>query len=177
MPQPWVFQQPARALIRLVAVLALSLPLAGCFKPMYASLDDGASPVIEELSRVNVAPIGERVGQRVRNELIYSFSGGEAADLPYKLVVTLKHHVEDSVIQPTGEAITKTYELRANFTLIEVENGKVLYGGSTLSRAAFDRTTQLFANQRAELDAEERAARTVAENVKTRVAAYFASRG
>jgi len=165
-----------KALIRLIAVLALSLPLAGCFKPMYASLD-GASPVIEELSRVNVAPIDERVGQRVRNELVYAFSGGEASDAPYKLVVTLTHHIEDAVIQPTGEAVTKTFELRANFTLIEVESGQVLYGGSTLSRAAFDRTTQLFANQRAERDAEDRAARVVAETVKTRVAAYFASRG
>jgi LPS-assembly lipoprotein len=164
------------ARVRLLAVLAISLPLAGCFKPMYGSLD-GAPPVIDELARVNVAPIEERVGQQVRNELVYAFSAGEAADAPYKLVVTLKHHIEDSVIQPTGEAVTKNYELRANFTLIEVESGKVLYGGSTLSRAAFDRTAQLFANQRAERDAEDRAARTVAENVKTRIAAYLASRG
>lgn len=158
------------------AALAACLLLAGCFQPMYGSLEDGSSPVITELSRINVAPISGRVGQRVRNELIYAFSAGEATDAPYKLVVTLKEGTEETVLQRTGEAVTKTYELRANFTLIDVETGKVLHGGSSASRASYDRTTQLFANQRAEVDAEDRAARVVAENVKTRIAAYFASR-
>lgn len=163
------------ALPRRLAALFACLLLAGCFRPMYASLDDGTSPVIQELARINVAPIPERVGQQVRNELIYAFSAGEAPDAPYKLVVTLKSNISEGVIQPTGEAVTKNYELRANFTLIRVETGEVLYGGSALARAAFDRTTQLFANQRAERDAEDRAAKSVAENIKTRIAAYFAA--
>lgn len=163
--------------VRLLAALAVSLPLAGCFRPMYASLEEGSSPVIEALSRIAVAPIEGRVGQRVRNELIYAFAAGEAADAPYRLVVTVKGGTEGTVLRTTGEAVTKIYELRANFTLIEAASGSVLYGGSATSRAAFDRTTQLFANQRAEIDAENRAAKAVAENVKTRIAAYFASRG
>jgi LPS-assembly lipoprotein len=158
------------------AALAACLLLAGCFKPMYGSIENGSSPVIEELSRVNVAPIPGRVGQRVRNELLYAFSAGDATDTLYKLVVTLKEGTEGTVLQRTGEAVTETYELRANFTLIDVETGKVLHGGSSVSRASYDRTTQLFANQRAALDAEDRAAKVVAENVKTRIAAYFASR-
>jgi len=162
---------------RRLAALMACLLLAGCFRPMYGSIDNGASPVLQELSRVTIEPIDERVGQQVRNELVYAFSaGGEAADAPYKLVVTLKHSIQEGVIQPTGEAVTKTYELRADFTLIDVATGKVLYGGSTLARAAFDRTTQIFANQRAEIDAEDRAAKVVADNVKTRIAAYFATR-
>lgn len=165
------------ALIRPLLMLAVSLALTGCFRPMYASLDDGSSPVIEELSRINVAPIEGRVGQQVRNELLYAFSPGAATDAPYKLVVTLKGSTEDTVLQRTGEAVTKIYELRANFTLIEPASGKVLYGGSSMSRASYDRTTQLFANQRSALDAEDRAAKVIAENVKTRIAVYFASRG
>ena len=163
------------ALIRRFVALAACLLLAGCFRPMYASLD-GTSAVIAELTRIDVPPINGHVGQRVRNELLYAFSARQASEAPYKLSVTVKESTEETALQKTGEALTKIYELRANFTLIEVKSGQVLYGGSAVSRASFDRTTQLFANQRAALDAENRTARVVSENIKTRIAAYFAAR-
>jgi len=169
------------ALTRPLVVLALSLALTGCFRPMYAS-QDGAPALTDELARISIDRVSmaqtdeERVSQRVRNELLYLFSAGEATDAPYNLVVTLTQQIEDAAVQPTGEAVTRMYELRASFALIDVANGGVLYGGAAVSRAAHDRSTHLFANQRALLDAENRAAKTIAGIIKTRVAAYMASR-
>lgn len=164
-----------RALARLVAILALAA-LAGCFRPMYGQIGDGPA-VIDELARITIAPIEGRVGQKVRNELVYAFSAGAADDAPYSLAISLRETTEDMMLRRTSDPITTIYDLRANFTLIDVASGKVLHGGSAVARASYDRGTQIFANERALLNAQNRAAKVIADNVKTRVAAYFAARG
>lgn len=168
----WSSRAPAA---RLAAILAL-LALAGCFRPMYGSVD-GRPAVTDELGRIAIAPLEGRVGQRVRNELLYAFSAGEGGEAPYRLAVSLRETSEDMMLRRSGEAVTTIFELRANFTLIEAASGRVLHGGTASARAPYDRSAQIFANERARLDAENRAARTVADQVKTRIAAYFAARG
>ena len=178
----WLSDLPLR---RFAAVLAM-LALAGYFRPMYGQLNSpgdsasGAQPngspsVVERLRRVDVSVDESRIGQKVRNDLIYAFNGGTAAtDSGYKLTISLRQSSEDVILQRSGEAGTKFYELRANFTLIDANTGRVLHGGSAVSRTSYDRSDQIFANQRAALDAEDRAARVIAGTIRTRIAAYFA---
>ena len=45
--------------------------------------------------------------------------------------------------------------------------------GKATSRAAYERFQTIFSNVRARQDAENRAARTVAESIKVRIAAYL----
>ena len=45
--------------------------------------------------------------------------------------------------------------------------------GKATSRAAYERYETIFSNVRARYDAENRAARTVAESIKVRLAAYL----
>jgi LPS-assembly lipoprotein len=47
--------------------------------------------------------------------------------------------------------------------------------GSSYGRAAFDRVESIFANVRAKQDAEDRAATTVANDLKTRLAAFLST--
>lgn len=161
-------------LLRIAAMLSLLL-LAGCFRPMYGTLQ-GQPSTLDALAQVDVAPIEGRVGQKVRNELLYAFSGGEAERAPYKLAITLIGDEDDLFLRRTTEARASVYELRANYTLIDVTSGTVINGGSSLARASYDRSTQIFANERALIDAENRAAKAVAADLKTRIAAFFAAR-
>ncbi len=46
----------------------------------------------------------------------------------------------------------------------------------TFSQVSFDRTTADFSNLQAETDAMERAAREIGNDIRTRLAAYFATR-
>lgn len=166
----WLPDLPLR---RLAAVLLMA-GLAGCFRPMYGELNSGPA-VVDQLSRIDVQIGGGRVGQSLRNELLYAFNGGsEPSGSSYKLTVSIGESAEDVILQRSGEAGTTFYELRANFTLIDVNTGRVLHGGSAVSRTSYDRTQQIFANQRAALDAQNRAVKVVARAIRTRIAGYFA---
>ncbi len=79
----------------------------------------------------------------------------------------------DQLVQITGDATGQVYQLDATFKLIDAANGKILMQGSAISRAPYNRFQEIFANVRARYDAENRAARTISESIKTQVAAYL----
>ena len=51
----------------------------------------------------------------------------------------------------------------------------MINSGAAVSRAAYNRYQEIFANVRARRDAENRAADTVAESIKTQIAAFLAT--
>ena len=170
---------PDRLLRRAVVVLAC-LALAGCFRPMYATLDnqvaaDGtvAPGLDDRLAGIEIAPVDGRVAQRVRNELAYGLNGGAGNE--YRLTLSVNQSIEDVIVRRTREPEAQILVLRVRFTLTDQTTGKVVHGGNVVARASYDRSEQIFANERAKLDAENRAARVVANSLKTRIAGYFAS--
>ena len=76
-------------------------------------------------------------------------------------------------VQITGDATGQVYQLDATFQLIDSASGKVLLQGKAISRAPYNRFQEIFANVRARYDAENRAARTMSESIKTQVAAFL----
>ena len=67
-----------------VAVIAsvLGFGVSGCgFHPMYATSSTGAS-LTDVMKAVQIAPIPSRVGQRLRNELIFGATGGGESSSP-----------------------------------------------------------------------------------------------
>jgi LPS-assembly lipoprotein len=160
------------------AVMA-GLGLAGCgFQPLYGSNATTASgaKLSETMASVDITPIPGRVGQKVRNELIFANTGGGYGAAPkYKLNIALRERVINQLVQITGDARGEVYELEARYKLIDNSNGQVLHIGSAVSRAPYTRYQEIFANVRARYDAENRAARTVSDSIKTQVAAFLAS--
>jgi LPS-assembly lipoprotein len=160
-----------------VAVLAglAALALAGCgFQPLYGGTTAGGQRLSEVMAGVEITPIPGRVGQKLRNELIFTNTGGGlAAPSRYRLEIAVKESVVDQLVQITGDATGQVYQLDATFQLIDPNNGKVLLQGKAISRAPYNRFQEIFANVRARYDAENRAARTVSESIKTQVAAFL----
>jgi LPS-assembly lipoprotein len=78
-------------------------------------------------------------------------------------------------VQITGDATGQVYQLDATFKLIEPTTQKVLYQGTAISRAPYNRFQEIFANVRARYDAENRAARTMSESIRTQVAGFLAN--
>ncbi|HVQ11404.1 MAG TPA: LPS assembly lipoprotein LptE [Methyloceanibacter sp.] len=158
----------------LAALALLALGLAGCgLQPLYGTTA-GGSRLAAIMSGVEVAPIPGRVGQRVRNELIFENTGGSGQNpqTTYKLDIVIKESVVNELVKITGDAKGQVYELDATFKLIG-NDGKVVLEGKATSRAAYERYETIFSNVRARNDAENRAARTVAESIKVRLAAYL----
>lgn len=163
-----------------IALVALGgIGLAGCgFQPLYGSGTTAAdgTRLSEVMAAVKIAPIPGRVGQKLRNELIFSNTGGaEAPEARYKLNIAIRERVIDQLVQITGDARGQVYQLEASFKLVNLATGKVIHSGAAISRAAYSRYQEIFANVRARRDAENRAARTISESIKTQLAAYLAS--
>ena len=171
------WRSPALALVAIAA--AVGLGLSGCgFQPLYGSRTTTASGarLAEVMSSVDVTPIPGRVGQKVRNELIFTNTGGgEAARSRYKLNIAIRERVIDQLVQITGDARGQVYQLEASYKLVNLSTGKTIHEGVAISRAAYNRYQEIFANVRARYDAENRAARTVSDSIKTQLAAFLAT--
>lgn len=165
------------------AALLCASALSGCadgsaagFRPLYGSSAVGGANVTEKLAAVDVAPIPGRVGQRLRNEFIYeSTGGGNPAPSAYRLEVAIRESVSSTLVQVDGNARGQVYNLDADFRLVRLTDKAVVLHGRSYGRAGFERVTSIFANVRAREDAENRAAKTVGEELRTRLLAYLAS--
>jgi LPS-assembly lipoprotein len=159
----------------LLAALAVTaaISLAGCgIQPLYGTTA-GGSRLAAAMAGVDITPIPGRVGQRVRNELIFENTGGSGqTGSTYKLDIVIKESLTNELVKISGDAKSQVYQLDATFKLIS-NDGRVVLEGKATSRAPYERFETIFSNVRARYDAEDRAARTVAESIKVRIAAYL----
>jgi len=164
----------------LIAALCAGLAgfaLAGCgFQPLYGGTTAGGAKLGEVMKAVDITPIPGRVGQKLRNDLIFTTTGGgNPAPTRYKLDIVIKESITDQLVEITGDATGQIYQLDATFKLVDAASGAIVLQGKGIARAPYNRFQEIFANVRARYDAENRAARTVAESIRTQVAAFLAN--
>jgi LPS-assembly lipoprotein len=175
-----------RIAARLAAVVALAALTAGCFQPMYAEHADGTPGLREKLQGVEIPPVDKanaspeaRVGVAIRNALAFKLYGSATGMPPtHRLVLKFADSRSSLLVDVnTGLPTTETIGIDAQFNLIEIATGKSVMTGTTFSRTSYDMpgSYQRFARQRAARDAEDRAAEEIAENIKTRLAAFFSA--
>jgi LPS-assembly lipoprotein len=182
----WWLELPR--LTKLVAALALAGLTAGCFQPLYgeraAVVGASGSGVTDKMSAVEVAPINSpngtrlaRVGVSVRNELMYELTGGgAAAPTNYRLDIRLSSTQLQVIVDiNTARPDIQNYGIDAIYTLTDVTTGKKVVNGQTFSRVSYNipGQQQRFAGDRGLRDAEDRAAKVIAENIRSRLASYF----
>ncbi len=158
-------------------LLAASAVLsAGCgWQPLYGPTASGAE-LGDVMRTVNITTIPGRVGQRVRNELIFkTTSGGHAGESKYRLDIAIRESVVNTFATNTGATEGQIYQLYSEFKLVRLADGVVVMKGHSNARAAYDKLQSVFANLRARRDAEDRAANTTAETIRTRLATYFSA--
>ena len=162
----------------LVLAATAALFVVGCtdgsgFRPVYGSM--GVSATVDaKLAQVEMGTIPGRVGQRIRNELIFQSTGGDrAAPTTYRLEVVIKESLTSTLVEKDGDALSQIYNLDANFRLINIADNRVLMQGTSFGRAGFERYASVLANVRGKEDAENRAAKTVATDIKGRLAAFL----
>ncbi len=160
---------------RRAALLAALSAVAGCtVQPL--NTPDGTFSDVPVLRQVSVADVDTRVGQQVRNRLIFLLHGGQApapAAYDAELNVTSSARGLLRVQAPEGDvSITaRRVTVRASVRLTRLIDGVVIAEETRSATAAFDNTRQEFANDRALRDAEDRAASAVAEQVRIIIAA------
>ncbi len=162
----------SRSVLALFGLAIVGLLASGCgFQPLYGTTSTGVQ-LSDVMRRVTVVPIPGRVGQRIRNELIFSTTGGgDTSYADYRLEIAIRESVKDVFVTQKGQSEGRAYEIVAAFKLIRVSDETVLMEGNSLGRAAFDNLESIYADIRARRDAENRAARSVANDIQTRIAA------
>lgn len=149
--------------------------LAACgFEPLHGRRGTAGSAATD-LAYVSVAPIPDRGGQLVRNNLLELLRKSGPQGRPvFRLVVKLAE-VREGLAFSRDDSVTR-YNLRMNasYTLIDERSGEGILDGRTRAIAAYNVVRSDYANLIAERDARERAARGVAEDIRTRLGAFFA---
>jgi LPS-assembly lipoprotein len=166
---------PRRPLRAVVAALGMSLALGGCFTPLYAERTPGTG-VQSQLTNVHVRTVEGRVGMEMRNALIFELTGGAGnlSGAPYQLEAKLTEDTQSMTIDPvTGRATVEIVSLTVSYQLRDAANDKVLIRDTAFGQASIERGAQIFARDRAKRDAENRAAKIVAEQIRGRLASYF----
>lgn len=163
----------------LAMLLALPL-LAGCgasgFRPLHGPAASGEN-LSELLSAVSIRPIPGRVGQQLRNKLIFETTGGNYANAPkYSLTIAIRERITSTLVQRSGESLGQVYNLTASFKLTDIKTKKLLMKGKSYGRAGFERYISAYANVRARIDAENRAATAVGKEINSRLAAFLAAK-
>lgn len=169
-----------RAASRLAMAAVLVAPfLSACgnggFRPLYGSSGIGAN-ADARLATVSVTTIPGRVGQQIRNEVIFHATGGggEVISPELRLDVAIRESVTSTLVEVDGNSGAQIYSVEAKFQLIRISDKSVVLSGTSFGRAAFERNLSIFSNVRAREDAEDRAAKVVGEDLKARLSAYLA---
>lgn len=182
----WSPESPAR-LVPAIGLLAVMLAsLTGCgFQPVYGTVDNSYAAQ-DVTAAIRIAPIKDRVGQRIRNELIRQLTpGGEPYDAPYlmKLQVSVS---ERKVFTRTSREVDRiSVMVTARFQVIDETTGNaeagtppiVIYADTAFAESSFNRFPSEFANVRARIDAENRAAAEVAVFIRNQVVAAVVAGG
>ena len=171
------------------AILALGACLGGCFQPLYADgslAPSGGVNLRAALAAVDVKQIEAakgtdeaRLAVEIRNSIIYDLTGGgEGARPTHSLVVRISPTVADIIVDTTTtRPAIEDYGINATYILTEIASGKQVVSGQTVARVSYDipGQEQRFARLSGLRDAETRAAKVIADNIRTRLASYFSA--
>jgi LPS-assembly lipoprotein len=170
----WSFepQKPLRAGLFVLAAFA-GLALGGCnVSPLYGPTVEG-SALSTDLAAISIDPPDSRVEQEIRNKLIFDFNGGAAATDSVRYALHLTTNVSEAPVGSSPIAVAPSYSLTvaASYELTDIRTQRIVARGVARGVAAYDRSNQAFANTRARLDAEDRAAISAADQIRLRLSA------
>jgi LPS-assembly lipoprotein len=176
-----------RALRSSAALLAVGL-LAGCMQPLYAEKTiDGRPGVRDAFSTVRVNQIKAqngtpeaRLAVELRNQLLFELTGGGGTNSPtHELTISLSTSHSSIIVDLTSQRPdVENFGLEVQYALKDLTTGKIVINTSTFARVSYDTpgAEQRFARIRGLRDAENRAAKEVAEHIRNRLASYFIAR-
>ena len=156
--------------------LAAAMALSGCTATPLYSGGPAAAGVRADLAAISVLPAADRVGQLVRNELVFAFTGGSLPATPiYELSLAVTASGGDPNLAGATQ-LSAGVTLTVRYTLVEIASGAAIDGGTVSVETRYTRSNSAFANVRAERDAEERAAVEAARQLALDIAAALAAR-
>jgi LPS-assembly lipoprotein len=154
-----------------LALLALAaLGLAGCgLQPVYSGGTTSVSSKL--LTQISVAPIPDRAGFLVRQDLLSRF-GDTVADPRYRLEVELDDQIIAFGVRGDNSSARERRILRARYRLVIIATNTIVVDATAASDAGIDRVSSNYAVVAAETTALERLAVDISSQITARMAQY-----
>ncbi|MGB0670161.1 MAG: LPS assembly lipoprotein LptE [Rhodospirillales bacterium] len=164
----------ARFLIPTGLLILLSLTAACGFKPLYGSNSGGNVPT---LAAIEIAPIEDRLGQMIRNELLDRLTpNGQPANPLYRLTVDAQSTESRFGADVASFRTRANRRIDARFTISEIATGNSVFSQTTYVTSSYDVLSNAFATQVAKENAEARSATILAEDIRAKVAIFLDQR-
>ena len=156
----------------LVALTLGGVSLGGCgFTPLYA--DNGMSSALYDV--VVSVPDHSRAGFMVQDKLNEAL-GRHGDKGSWKLTLAVYTKRVPRGVRVNNVANRYEYQMEVDYVLSDVASGKVALKESLQAMATYDSADQPYAGVSAEQDGEVRAATIAADQLRLRLARYFAAR-
>jgi LPS-assembly lipoprotein len=154
-----------------LALFALAaLGLAGCgLSPVYSGGTNSAPARL--MTEISIAPIPDRAGFLVRQDLIERF-GDTVSDPRYRLEVELDDQIIAFGVRGDNSSARERRILRARYRLVVIATNTVVVDATAASDAGIDRVSSNYAVVAAETTALERLAVDIANQITARMAQY-----
>ncbi|MBA3446976.1 MAG: hypothetical protein H0T56_05120 [Pseudaminobacter sp.] len=167
-----------RGLVLSACLGAMMLGSACTVRPLYSDATAFGGTSAQDaagLSSVVVKPVKTRYAQEVRNHLIFLFNGGAGQPANPEYSMDLGVTVIDSrtaLIQTVKEdrPTAGTIIMKSFYVIKKFGTGETVAQGTREFSSSYDKPRQEFAALRAQRDAENRAARELAELLRLAVA-------
>ena len=159
--------------------LLAAVVLGGCTAgPLYGSSGQSTlamtapNPGLAQLAgRISVSDPNTRVDQIVRNPLIFRLNRGTPVANPlYEIRLTVIGGESGITVEPGGVAGSSIYRITAIYQLVRLSDGKTIGSGTRIATVPFDKTDQLYQQERALLNARKQAGDETAAQIELAIA-------
>jgi len=160
------------SLFKAVFGVLLIVQLAGCgFRPLYG--ETTRQDVIQEFSEIQVAPIKDRIGQQLKNELeLLLHSRGKSAKPRYRLSARLNESRSSLAVKKSAIATRANLRLVSRFRLQGAGSGSIEEWTNTIT-VSYNILDSEFATLMAEKDARKRAVQELAQEARVTLGAVL----
>jgi LPS-assembly lipoprotein len=165
-------------------ILVLNTLLGACgFSSLYGQRAGTDVKVAQHLALIHIQPIKDRIGQHLRNNLLIHFNPkGQPANPLYTLNLTIKKSSNNLGIKKSAVVTRGNLRISAIYTLSQLADMASGIEASSLITArsatisSYDISQGQYAALAALKDAQARAIKEVADDIKTRLSVYFRQR-
>lgn len=170
------FSSSRRSWLFGLAALGVAGALGGCgFHPLYGTHSDSQN-TNADLANVRIAPIANRTGQLLYNQLRDRLNPtGKPAEPVYVLEVNIVESGADLLLEPNNTASRTILDLTAHYKLRDIKSGSTLLTSQSRSSLSYDIQDSQYATLSSEQDVRRRATKQLSDDISTRLALFFSS--
>lgn len=159
-----------------ILLLALLLPLTGCYEPVYGNKGFGAEQTEQEakLNNVAIANIPDENGQKLRNLLIDRFYGnGRPINSEQRLDVRLIANEVKLGLQKDATTRRARLEVTAAYDLVDVKSAQKLFSASSRTTVNYNILDQQYGTLASKENAYARALEDIANLITARLLLFY----